>query len=56
MAHAVDAIRPAVRSSTDSTSAVLSAYQAFRILQAGFVVAPIVAGADKFLNLLVDWE
>ena len=32
------------------------AYQAFRILQLGFVVAPIAAGADKFFNLLVNWE
>lgn len=31
-------------------------YQAFRILQLGFVVAPIVAGIDKFLHLLVDWD
>lgn len=30
--------------------------QAFRILQFGFVVAPIIAGLDKFFNLLVDWE
>ena len=30
--------------------------QAFRILQIGFVAAPIVAGLDKFMNLLVDWE
>ena len=32
------------------------AYQAYRILHAGFVVAPIVAGLDKFFNLLVNWE
>jgi hypothetical protein len=32
------------------------ARQAFRILQIGFVAAPIVAGLDKFMNLLVDWE
>jgi len=31
-------------------------YQAFRILQVGFVVAPIVAGLDKFFHLLVDWD
>src|SRR5688500_9999405 len=29
---------------------------AFRALQFGFVVAPILAGADKFLNLLTNWE
>lgn len=31
------------------------AYQAFRALQIGFVVAPIVAGADKFVHRLTDW-
>lgn len=30
-------------------------YQAFRALQLGFVVAPIVAGLDKFANVLTDW-
>lgn len=30
--------------------------QAFRILHLGFVVAPILAGLDKFFNLLVDWS
>lgn len=32
------------------------AHQAFRILRFGFIVAPIVAGLDKFFNLLVDWS
>ncbi|OXS34532.1 hypothetical protein [Streptomyces sp. XY006] len=31
------------------------AYQAFWILRAGFTVAPVLFGLDKFLNLLVDW-
>ncbi|MFE9926922.1 hypothetical protein ACFYQA_36920 [Streptomyces sp. NPDC005774] len=30
-------------------------YQAFVILRAGFTVAPILFGLDKFTNLLVDW-
>ncbi|MBT2507641.1 hypothetical protein J7I98_17445 [Streptomyces sp. ISL-98] len=30
-------------------------YQAFLILRTGFTVAPILFGADKFANLLVDW-
>ena len=33
-----------------------SAYEAYQILRTGFVVAPIVAGLDKFFNLLVNWE
>lgn len=32
------------------------AYQAFRILQLGFVAAPILAGLDKFFHLLVNWD
>ena len=32
------------------------AYEAYQILRVGFVVAPIIAGLDKFLNLLVNWE
>jgi hypothetical protein len=31
------------------------AYQAFLILRAGFVVAPILFGLDKLTNLLTDW-
>jgi hypothetical protein len=31
-------------------------YQAYRILQFGFIVAPIVAGLDKFFGLLVNWD
>ena len=32
------------------------AYQAFRILQVAFVLAPIIAGADKFFGFLVNWD
>ena len=32
------------------------AYQAFRILQIGFVAAPLLAGLDKFFHLLVNWD
>jgi uncharacterized membrane protein YphA (DoxX/SURF4 family) len=31
-------------------------YQAFRVLQFVFVVAPILAGLDKFCNLLTNWS
>lgn len=30
--------------------------QAFLILRFGFTVAPIIAGLDKFLHLLTDWD
>ena len=32
------------------------AYQAYQILHWGFVAAPILAGVDKFLHLLVNWN
>jgi hypothetical protein len=32
------------------------AHQAYRVLQLAFVVAPIVAGADKFFHFLVNWD
>ena len=32
------------------------AFEAYHILRTAFVVAPIVAGLDKFFNLLVNWE
>jgi uncharacterized membrane protein HdeD (DUF308 family) len=32
------------------------AYQAFLILYAGFAALPIIAGVDKFLHLLVNWD
>ncbi len=37
-------------------AAASPAYQAFRILHIGFVVAPILAGLDKFFHLLVNWD
>ena len=30
-------------------------HQAYTILKFGFTIAPIIAGLDKFFNLLVDW-
>jgi uncharacterized membrane protein YphA (DoxX/SURF4 family) len=32
------------------------AYQSFTLLRVGFTVLPIVMGADKFANVLVNWE
>jgi hypothetical protein len=39
-----------------SASASSPAHQAYRILQFGFTVAPILAGLDKFSHLLVNWD
>ena len=32
------------------------AYQAYQILHLAFVVAPVIAGADKFFHVLVNWD
>lgn len=32
------------------------AYQAYRILYAAFIAAPLIAGIDKFFNSLVTWD
>jgi uncharacterized membrane protein YphA (DoxX/SURF4 family) len=32
------------------------AWQAYQILHIAFTVAPILAGADKFLHLMVNWD
>jgi uncharacterized membrane protein YphA (DoxX/SURF4 family) len=45
---------PAGRAAENVASS--SGYQAFRILQFGFTVAPILAGLDKFFHLLVNWD
>jgi len=31
-------------------------YQAYQILHIAFIVAPVIAGADKFFHLLVNWD
>lgn len=43
---------------TSDTQAKVSVpgYDAYQILHLGFSVAPILAGLDKFFNLLVNWE
>jgi hypothetical protein len=54
------AIHPSAGFPGDSTRGRASvhdpAYQAYQLLHIGFTVAPIVAGADKFLHLLVNWD
>jgi len=49
MEHAMTGIA----AETDSRSAP---YQAYQILHFGFTVAPIIAGLDKFLHLLTNWD
>ena len=57
MAQAARAVAADIRPGDDFKAEVSRhSHQAYRILQLGFVVAPIVAGVDKFLHLLVDWD
>ena len=58
MEHILDnSSRLSSLSRTDDDDAVSGpAYDAYRVLRLGFTVAPIVAGLDKFFNLLVNWE
>jgi hypothetical protein len=43
-------------SNTAARPSASPAYQAFRILQVAFIAAPVLAGLDKFLHLLVNWD
>ena len=48
---------PAADFSSDTKARASSpSRQAYEILRLGFTVAPILAGLDKFFNLLVNWE
>src|SRR5215217_4420451 len=49
----IDVPRPAVTAGSQLSN---PAYQAFSLLRAGFTVAPILFGLDKFADWLVDWE
>jgi hypothetical protein len=51
MAHAIPVTRSHV-----SHLAHDPVMQAYWVLRIGFVVAPVIAGLDKFLHLLADWN
>jgi len=48
-----NAVSPSI---TVDDSLANPSYQAYQILRIGFTVAPIIAGVDKFLGLLVNWD
>ena len=54
MAQAISSSAGVASRTSESVSS--PGYQAFQILRTGFTVAPIVAGLDKFLHLLVNWD
>jgi len=53
---AVASSRPDLATAARARDMATPSYQAYRILLIGFTVAPILAGLDKFLNLLTDWS
>jgi len=56
MEHAIDNQTRVTSLRTTEAEVSTAAYQAYLILRTAFTVAPIVAGLDKFFNLLVNWE
>lgn len=56
MAHAFTGSTRVSALNAETVSTTEPGYQAYQILRMGFTVAPIVAGVDKFFNLLVNWE
>ena len=42
--------------STATVRVASPAYQAFQILRVAFTAAPVIAGADKFMHLLTNWD
>lgn len=54
MTHSIAA--SAAAGGTYAAERTSPAYQAYRLLHLGFVAAPILAGADKFLHLLTNWD
>src|SRR5919199_1347998 len=56
MEHIVSGASARDFSSDTETRVSSPSRQAYQILHLGFAVAPILAGLDKFFNLLVNWD
>ena len=56
MEHILKGTSEAAFSSKTETRVSSPSRQAYQILHLGFTVAPILAGLDKFFNLLVNWD
>ncbi len=55
-ASVVDSSRAGLAATAAARASATPSFQAYRILLFGFTVAPILAGLDKFFNLLTDWN
>jgi hypothetical protein len=49
-------LHPSTRADGSTTGAAAGADRAFALLRTVFVIAPIAFGADKFVELLANWE
>jgi len=56
MTRALVADTPSATVARGSALAAQPAYQSYLILLVGYAVLPVVAGIDKFLHLLVNWD
>ena len=56
MEHIINGTSSADFSSGTEAGVSSPSRQAYQILHLAFTVAPIVAGLDKFFNLLVNWD
>jgi hypothetical protein len=56
MAHVLDVHAPTHVAGRALIAAERPAHQAYSILRFGFVALPILAGLDKFVHALVDWD
>ena len=56
MAHAMSTGAEGAFASTEGAVVHSPVWQAYQILHIAFTVAPIIAGADKFFHLLVNWD
>ena len=56
MAQAINDTRLFAGTKADGASVSRVDYQAYQILHVAFIVAPIVAGLDKFFHFLVNWD
>ena len=56
MAQAIDNTRTFGGLKEQGASISRPDYQAYQILHAAFIIAPIVAGLDKFFHFLVNWD
>jgi hypothetical protein len=51
----MQATHPSYQGAHGESIATSPARQAYQALHVGFIVAPVLAGLDKFTNLLTDW-